>query len=165
MKATELIAALQNAVDRYGDMDIMVRYPEDGSCWNDITIFPDPPSPMEKELGIRGSIDINVCASENNFAFKGSYVCEDTPLGTLVAESSSDPDHPGVYVFLRKPGCGEEIVLALVEFTDDDDDDNMPKEGGIVTRIWMDADPDAADYSHRFFHKTLTSIYNPFNHE
>lgn len=61
MKASELIAELQAAVEKYGDLDILVRSPEDGCDWSDITVWTDPPSPMEKEDGIAGTIDINVC--------------------------------------------------------------------------------------------------------
>lgn len=61
MKASELIRELKSVLDRYGDMDILIRSPED--CWDvsDITVLPDPPSPAEAEVGIKGTIDINVC--------------------------------------------------------------------------------------------------------
>lgn len=61
MKASELIVELQKAVAEHGDLDILVRSPEDGYDWSDITVWPDPPSPMEREEGIKGTIDINVC--------------------------------------------------------------------------------------------------------
>ena len=61
MKASELIAELQDAVAKHGDLDILVRSPEDGYDWSDITVWPDPTSPMEAEDGIKGTIDINVC--------------------------------------------------------------------------------------------------------
>lgn len=61
MKASELIAELRAAVEKHGDLDILIRSPEDGYDWSDITVWPDPPSEMERERGIHGTIDINVC--------------------------------------------------------------------------------------------------------
>ena len=60
MKASELIAELQNAIDEYGDMDILVRSPEDGWDSLGISVWADPPSELEKQRGIEGTIDINV---------------------------------------------------------------------------------------------------------
>lgn len=61
MKASELIAELQRAVDQHGDLDILVRSVEDGEDWSDITVWPDPASPEEQEQGVAGTIDINLC--------------------------------------------------------------------------------------------------------
>ena len=60
MRASELINELNTAVEKYGDLDVLVRYPEDGSCWEDFEVVPDPPTPMEAERGIEGTIDVNV---------------------------------------------------------------------------------------------------------
>ena len=60
MKASELIVELQNAIDEYGDMDILVRSPEDGWDASGISVWDDPPSQLEKDEGIEGTIDINV---------------------------------------------------------------------------------------------------------
>ena len=60
MKASELIVELQNAIDEYGDMDILVRSPEDGWDASGISVWADPPSQLEKDEGIEGTIDINV---------------------------------------------------------------------------------------------------------
>lgn len=61
MKASELIKELQAAIDTVGDLDILVRTPDDGWDCSDITVCPDPPSPMEIEQGVEGTIDINAC--------------------------------------------------------------------------------------------------------
>ena len=62
MKASELIKSLVDTVAQHGDLDILVRDCEDGCDWNGLTVCPDPPSPMEAEQGIIGTIDINVFA-------------------------------------------------------------------------------------------------------
>lgn len=60
MKASELIAELQHAVAEHGDLDILVRDVEDGCDWSSLTVWPDPPTPMEQADGVRGTIDINI---------------------------------------------------------------------------------------------------------
>lgn len=60
MKASELIKELQDAITQFGDMDILVRSPEDGWDASNLTVWADPPSDWEKEEGINGTIDINV---------------------------------------------------------------------------------------------------------
>lgn len=60
MKASELIKELQDAITQFGDMDILVRSPEDGWDTSNVTVWADPPSDWEKEEGIHGTIDINV---------------------------------------------------------------------------------------------------------
>ncbi len=60
MKASELIRELQKAVEEVGDLDILVRTPDDGWDASGISVCPDPPSEWEKEEGVRGTIDINV---------------------------------------------------------------------------------------------------------
>jgi len=61
MKASELVKELQDAITQFGDMDILVRFPEDGWDASKITVWADPPDDWEKEQGINGTIDINVC--------------------------------------------------------------------------------------------------------
>lgn len=60
MKASELIAELQKAVAKHGDLDILVRDCSDGYDWAGLCVHPDPPSPMEVVEGTAGTIDINV---------------------------------------------------------------------------------------------------------
>jgi len=63
-----------------------------------------------------------------------------TAFGMLVAESSGDPDYPGIHICLNSGK--EEQQLALVECTP-----GMPIEGAYALRalIWAD---DSYDYSH-----------------
>lgn len=65
MKASQLIAALAECVSKHGDMDILVRSPEDPCEWTDITVWADPPSEMEREDGISGTIDITLCGGHD----------------------------------------------------------------------------------------------------
>ena len=60
-----------------------------------------------------------------------------TPLGTIIATRTSDPEHPGIWLDLRLPQSGIEIPLGLVEYSTDDAD--FPEgEGHIITRVWGD---------------------------
>ena len=58
-----------------------------------------------------------------------------TPLGTLVAEPSTDPDYPGIWVSLRNEN-GFELNMALVEYENFEED---PNKGKWITRVWGDA--------------------------
>ena len=60
MRATELIAELQAAVDKHGDLDILIRDCEEGFDYSQCLVWPDPASPMEAADGVSGTIDINV---------------------------------------------------------------------------------------------------------
>ena len=60
MKCSELIKELTDTMQQYGDLDILIRSPEDGWDASDITVWADPPSYAEIEAGIVGTIDINV---------------------------------------------------------------------------------------------------------
>ena len=61
MKASDLINELIKAIKVHGDLDILIRSPEDGWDCSDITVWADPASEAEKEVGIKGTIDINAC--------------------------------------------------------------------------------------------------------
>ena len=60
MKASELIAELQTAVNKHGDLEILIRDCADGFDYSGCTVWPDPASEMEKLDGVEGTIDINV---------------------------------------------------------------------------------------------------------
>lgn len=57
MKATELIAELQAAVRKHGDLDVLIRDCSDGFDWSHCSVCPDPASEWED---VAGTIDINV---------------------------------------------------------------------------------------------------------
>ena len=59
MKASGLIEKLSTAISEAGDLDILLRYPEDGTSWENFSVVPDPPTPMEEQNGVKGTIDIN----------------------------------------------------------------------------------------------------------
>lgn len=59
MKASELVRELQQAIANHGDLNILVRDPENGMAYTEINVNPDPASPMEILEGIEGTIDIN----------------------------------------------------------------------------------------------------------
>lgn len=59
----------------------------------------------------------------------------ETPLGVLVATAAKDPEHPGIYIDLRRSDAEHDIPLALVEFATDDADFPDGDEN-IITRVW-----------------------------
>lgn len=73
-----------------------------------------------------------------------------TPLGDIVAEASTDPDNPGVWVSLHQDGEDYEPTLALVEYTADEGD--MSKSA-LITRVWRDTEQD--EYTDRVVHTGL----------
>lgn len=61
-----------------------------------------------------------------------------TPLGVIIARNATDPNHPGIYVDLRRTGAGVDMPLALIEYVTDEGD--LPEgQPNIITRIWCDA--------------------------
>lgn len=59
----------------------------------------------------------------------------ETPLGSLVIYQSGDPEYPGVYIDLRREGCGLDAPLAMVEYTATEVDLETPS---VITRTWDD---------------------------
>ena len=61
----------------------------------------------------------------------------ETKLGKLIASKSTDPNHPGIYIDLRRNGISYDAPLILTEYADDEapGDTVDPK---IVARCWDD---------------------------
>jgi hypothetical protein len=59
MLASEFIKQLQNEINKYGDMPILLRNIEDDEQFENVTVCADPPSEIEIDEGITGTIDIN----------------------------------------------------------------------------------------------------------
>ena len=79
-----------------------------------------------------------------------------TPLGTIVAARTKDPDRPGIWIDLRLPKSGVEIPLGLVEYSADSAD--LPdSEGHIITCVWGDATLE--DYTERVVHKGIAPLH------
>lgn len=81
----------------------------------------------------------------------------DTPIGTLVVSESTDPGHPGVWVDLRREGFDYDMSLALVEYTNDDNDPEMPEGGALVTRVWGHGE--CEDPTFRVVHKGIEEYF------
>ena len=63
-------------------------------------------------------------------------VKQETPLGTLVARHSTDPNYPGICIYLQ---CGDnEELVARVECD--------REERKLAFQVWFD--PDSGDPSH-----------------
>lgn len=60
MLASELIRAIQKEIDAFGDLPILIRDCANGYDFDGCTVVADPPSKLEREEGIVGTIDINV---------------------------------------------------------------------------------------------------------
>lgn len=79
-----------------------------------------------------------------------------TPLGTIVATKASDPEHPGLWIELVKPGSDEAMPLGLIEYSADDAD--LPEgKGHIITRIWSSSKQ--KDYTERIVHKGIEDYF------
>ncbi len=76
-----------------------------------------------------------------------------TPFGTLVAEPTSDPNYPGIWVSLVEEKDGEEVekTLALVETHDYQDG-----TGSIRLLAYRDLDDDDFTDEKFFFHGKIT---------
>lgn len=70
----------------------------------------------------------------------------ETPFGALVAEPTSDPNYPGIWISLIEKKDGEEVEepLALVESHD-------MKDGGGYIRLLAYTDLDCDDYTDEKF--------------
>ena len=68
----------------------------------------------------------------------GTSVTAKTPIGTLLAESCTDPLRPGISIDLVKDGFHRNI--ACVEYSDDD----------LKAYLWADAD--CEDYTHKIIY-------------
>ena len=64
----------------------------------------------------------------------------DTPLGTLRASEADYYDHPGIWIEFRRRGQDDFCPLALVEYTDGEDE-KLTAEA-ILTRVWKDPEDD-----------------------
>ena len=85
-------------------------------------------------------------------AFATGEMRVETPLGTLVATAATDPQHPGIYIDLRRTGESDDVPLALVEFSADDAD--FPDgDQNLITRVWGNARQE--DYTMRTVHQNI----------
>ena len=70
----------------------------------------------------------------------GSRLHVDAELGQLVAYLSTDPEHPGIYIDLKRGGSDCMAPVAMVEYTSDDCKTSMGNiPPSIVCRVWGDA--------------------------
>jgi len=77
---------------------------------------------------------------ETKKATKRKELCVNTKLGQLVAYASTDPEHPGIFIDLRREWHECMAPVCLTEFTDDDcDHSGKVLPPSIVCMIWGDA--------------------------
>ncbi len=80
----------------------------------------------------------------------------ETPLGAIIVRAECDPEHPGVWIDLRRPDADQDMPLAIVEFSADDTD--FPDgDRNIITRVWGDSR--AAGYTDRVVHKNIEEYF------
>lgn len=77
----------------------------------------------------------------------------ETPLGAIIARSATDPNHPGIYIDLRRGVDDPDMPLALVEFAADEAD--LPE--ALITRVWGDAMQE--DYTTRVDHQNIEQYF------
>ena len=77
-------------------------------------------------------------------------------MGAIIARAATDPDHPGIYVDLRRTGAGADMPLALIEYAADEGD--LPEgQPNIITRVWGDAARE--DYTYRAAHGGIERFF------
>jgi len=83
----------------------------------------------------------------------------ETPLGTLVARHTTDPDYPGIELELVRPGCEVGMPVALVEYCSADNaDTDLPEIAPeLITRVWGDAMNE--DYTERVVHDHIEEFF------
>lgn len=79
---------------------------------------------------------------------KGEFPLAETSLGTLVAKSSSDSLHPGIYIDLRRDDNPCDAPVAVVECTQDEAD--LDELDHLITRVWDDVSRE--EYTTRVVH-------------
>lgn len=80
----------------------------------------------------------------------------ETPLGALIVRAQGDPDHPGIFVDLRRQDADQDLLLTLVEFCEDEGD--LPDgKHCIITRVWDKAMQD--EYAYRHVHKGIDEFF------
>lgn len=80
----------------------------------------------------------------------------ETPLGALFARVQGDPDHPGIQIGLHSQAANQDLLLALVEFCEDEGD--LPDgKHCIITRVWDEAAQD--EYAYRHIHKGIEDFF------
>ncbi len=78
----------------------------------------------------------------------------ETPLGAIIVRESRDPEHPGVWVDLRRTDADMDASLALIEYCKDEGDLN---DAAIITRVWGDAMND--EYTERVVHTGVEQFF------
>jgi len=79
----------------------------------------------------------------------------ETPLGAIIVRPTTDPQHPGVWIDLRRPDADCDASLVLVEFAEDEGDREVPS---IITRVWGDICDE--EYSVRVVHENIEKYFS-----
>lgn len=87
-------------------------------------------------------------------ALRRTRLSAKTPLGDIVAEASTDPENPGIWILLQRPGEEYDPTLALVEYTKDEAEN--PGRSALITRVWGDVEQD--EYTDRILHTGLMEV-------
>ncbi len=80
----------------------------------------------------------------------------ETPLGAILVRVNEDPDHPGIWIDLRRPDADQDMQLAMVEFCRDEGD-RPDGEPNIITRVWGDGEQE--DYTCRIVHQRIEDFF------
>lgn len=81
----------------------------------------------------------------------------ETPLGAIIARAATDPNHPGIYIDLRRGADDPDMPLALVEFSADDAD-FLEGEQNIITRVWGNARDES--FTVRTIHQNIEHYFS-----
>lgn len=78
-----------------------------------------------------------------------------TPLGTLVVKASTDSQNHGVYIDLRRHGCGCDAPVAMVEVTKEEAD--LGDKPALITRVWDNVNEE--EYRTRVVHSGVEEYF------
>ena len=76
---------------------------------------------------------------------------------SIIARPSNDPENPGIWIDLHRPGADRSLQLALVEYSTDEGD-LLKDEGHIITRIWGDGHQQ--EYTERVLHDGIEDCFH-----
>ena len=80
----------------------------------------------------------------------------ETLLGAIVVKIATDPEHPGLYIDLRRTDANQDLPLAMVEFCRDEGDQPIG-ESNIITRVWGDGGDES--YTDRIVHQGIEEYF------
>lgn len=154
---TEMCPNCESEIEMRWDTDKMGFYAFCPLCGNRLMLCDECRHSGEGPCDYDGKTD----SCRHNPALPGPNVLPtamrmDTPLGAIIVRAADDPDHPGIWIDLRRPDADQDMPLATVEFSQDESD-RPDGERNIVTHVWGDGEQEG--YTNRIVHKGIEEYF------